>query len=146
MSPLPITGMFNASFTSLIIDQSAFSPYLCSLVRGCTVIAEAPASSTIPATSRALMHVLSHPLLIFAVTGTSDVSTTVSTISEIFSGFFKSALPAFDLTATFGTGHPIFMSIISGFMFLQIYSVAILNDSASAPNICWEIGRSSGVI
>ena len=142
MSPFPMIGIERDSLTSLIIDQSALSPYLCSLVLGWTVIADAPASSTIPATSRALMQLLSHPLLIFAVTGTLTLSTTASTISPIFGGFFRSALPACDLTATFGTGQPMFMSMMSGFMVFSMYSAAILNDLTSAPNICWEIGLS----
>ena len=96
--------------------------------------------------SIALMHLLFHPLLILAVTGRSTVSTTALTMSLILSGSFRSALPACALTATFVTGHPMFMSIMSGFMFSSMYAAAILKDSAPDPKICWEIGLSASVM
>ena len=78
-------------------------------------MADAPASSMIFAISSALFS--SHPLLIFAVTGIGTVSTTVFIISSTLLGFLSNALPAPDLTATFVTGHPILMSMISGDIF-----------------------------
>ena len=63
------------SLTSRINDQSAGTSYLSSLVRGWTVIADAPASSIILATSTALMVFLSQPLLILTVTGIGTCSS-----------------------------------------------------------------------
>ena len=98
------------------------------------------------AISTALIELPSHPLLIFTVTGTLTELTTAFTISYTLSGFFKSALPAWAETATLGTGQPIFMSIISGFIFFSIYFAASTNEFLSLPKICWEIGLSKSVI
>ena len=81
------------------------------------VIAEAPALSTTLAISMALIFFSSQPLLIFTVTGIGTDATTASTISFTFFGLFNRAEPACDLIATFGTGHPILISIISGRIF-----------------------------
>ena len=45
------------------------------------------------------------------------VAKNVGNFFGTLSGFFSKALPAWDPIATLGTGHPIFISIISGFMF-----------------------------
>ena len=138
--------MDNSSLISLINDQSASPSYPCVLVRGCTVIADAPASSIIFEISSAFTCFLSQPLLILTVTGISTVSTTVLTISYTLDGFFNSALPAFPSTATLLTGHPIFMSMMSGFIFSETYCDAVLNDSTVEPNICCDNGRSYSVM
>ena len=126
--------------------QSALPSYPCALVLGWTVIALAPASSIILATSLALMLFSSQPLLILTVTGQGTASTTASTISFIFSGFFKSAAPACYLTATFGTGQPILISMISGFINSYTFLAATTKLVLSLPNICCAIGLSSSVI
>ena len=74
--------------------QSAFPLYPWARVRPCTVIAFAPAFSIALATSTAFTEDESHPLRIFTVTGTDTFLTTPLTISYIFSGFLRRALPA----------------------------------------------------
>ena len=134
--------MLTFSLTSLIIFQSDLPEYPWSFVLGCTVIADAPASSTIPAISTALMLFLSQPLLILTVRGISIISTIDSTIDLTFIGSFSNALPALPLFVTLATGHPIFISIISTLVFSQMYLDANVSDSISDPTICCEIGRS----
>ena len=56
----------------------------------------------------------SQPSRIFTVTGQGTASFTARTIFPIFKGSLIRALPS-PLEATFGTGHPILISIRSGF-------------------------------
>ena len=99
-------------------------------------MADAPAASTTLAISIALILLSSQPLLIFTVTGILTAFTTASTISFTLAGFFKRALPACDFIATLGTGHPMFISIISGFISFSTSFAALINEFLSLPNIC----------
>ena len=85
---------------------------------------------------------LSQPLLSFTVTGIGTMSTIDSTIDFTLSGSFIKAHPAFDLFVTLVTGHPMLMSMISTFVFSQMYFDAKVRDSKSEPTICCEIGCS----
>ena len=60
-SPLAMTGMLTACLTSRIVFQSASPPYICMRVRPCTATALTPTSSSILASSTALMLPLSQP-------------------------------------------------------------------------------------
>ena len=70
------------------MSKSTVPEYPWLLVLPCIVIALAPASWHILATSGALILLLSQPLLILTVTGTFTALTTDETISFILEGFF----------------------------------------------------------
>ena len=99
-------------------------------------MALAPALSQTFATSQAFICSSSQPLLILTVTGTDTAFTTALTISLILLGSFNSALPAWALRATFGTGHPIFISIISGCICSSTIFAEATKEAISLPNIC----------
>ena len=79
-------------------------------------IADIPFFSAICATLVATICSLSHPFLIFNVTGTLAFFTTAFINFSAFSKSNKSLLPSPFFT-TFGAGHPIFISIISAILF-----------------------------
>ena len=99
-------------------------------------MALAPAFSILLATSTQFIVLLSQPLLILTVTGISTALTTDLTIFSILSGSFNNDAPACDFKAILGTGHPIFISKISGCINSTIFFAAITNESSSLPNIC----------
>ena len=82
---------------------------------------------------------------IFTVTGLETESTSRAITSYTFSGSRSNLLPASTLVI-FGTGHPIFKSIISASVFLSTYFAASTNVSISPPKICKLSGRSLGSI
>ena len=138
-----MTGMLTACLTSRIVFQSASPPYICMRVRPCTATALTPTSSSILASSTALMLPLSQPRRIFAVTGTLTARTTASAMRAAFSGSFISALPSPFLT-TLPTGQPMLISKMSA----PEISIAICAASAmqftSLPKICAANGFSLG--
>ena len=80
MSPLAMTGMFTACFTSRIMSQSALPAYIWARVRPWTATASAPADSISWANSTALTLPLSQPLRILTVTGLPQAAFTAVTI------------------------------------------------------------------
>ena len=136
MSPLPMTGTLTASFTALITLQSASPEYICLRVLGWTAIAAAPELSISRANSTAFICSSSQPERIFTVTGQSASPTAALTIFAASSGVFISALPPPGFT-TFGTGQPMFMSIISGLKPRSPRSLtALAINSGSSPKSC----------
>ena len=100
-----------------------------------TAIADAPACSSIAASSGALHELLSQPLRILTVTGTGTAFTTASTIRAAFSGSFISALPS-PLFAIFGMGQPMLMSIKSAPDASSASAAPSAMTDGSLPKIC----------
>ena len=96
------------------------------------------------ANSAAFTLLSSQPFLIFTVTGTFASDTAAFTISADNSVFFINAAPE-PFPATFGTGQPIFISMISGLYLLIIFTAFFIN-SGSLPNSCSAHGLSFSVI
>ena len=142
-SPFPITGTETLSLTFFIISQSAFPEYIWSLVLPWTATASAPACSIATANSTALTESLFQPFRNFTVTGTPETLFTAFTISAARSISFIKALPEL-LFTTFGTGHPMLISSMSGAYDMHI-SVAFFINSGSSPKSCKAIGRSPSV-
>ena len=136
-----MTGMDTASLTAAMISRSTPGAYICALVRPWTVMAEIPASSAILAISTALTWLSSQPLRIFTVTGTGTAWTTARMISPASFGSRMRALPP-PLPATLGAGHPMLMSMTSGW-----WAMASLAPWAitwgSLPKSCTPAGRSA---
>ena len=150
MSPLPTTGISTASLTARMMLQSALPEYICSFVRPCTQIIEAPASARRLASSTALMLSLSQPARILTVTGILTALTVSRTTSAAKVGFFISAEPS-PLPTIFAMGQPMLMSMTEGETSLMVPRYSLLSRSAaaratnsgSAPNNCTAMGSSS---
>ena len=83
------------------------------------------------------------PARILTVTGFWTAFAMASTIFPTSTGFFISAEPS-PLLTTFGTGHPIFTSIMSNGRSSTRFAISPIT-SGSEPNSCNAIGCSFGV-
>ena len=131
MSPLPITGILSRGldFTAAIISQSAVPLYNCERVRPCTVIACMPQSCSCSARSTIIFDSWSHPSRVFTVTGMSMASTTARVISSIL-GMSRSIPAPAPFPATFFTGQPKFMSMISGLAWRAIWAASTIGPTS----------------
>ena len=112
-------------------------------MRPWTVIADAPASSTIFASIGALISESFQPARIFTVTGIFTFFAIEATISAACDGVRIRLQPALCL-AIFGTGHPMLMSTTLAPMPSTICAASAI-FAGSPPKIWIETGRSSSV-
>ena len=84
---------------------------------------------------------MSQPKRVFTVTGVLTASTTARVMSSI-RGILRSIPAPAPLPATFLTGQPKLMSIMSGWTLSTIFAASTI-DSTSRPYICIPTGRSS---
>ena len=140
-SPLAITGMCTAFFTSRIQSQLAVPAYICTLVRPWTATAAAPASSMARANSTQLMEPLSQPRRNFTVTGQPAPRTTASITFTARSGLRIRPEPSPEL-ATLGTGQPMLMSMKSAPDTWWAMAAASCMHTGSLPKIWAAAGCS----
>ena len=104
-SPFPITGSDVFAFTSAITSQCAWPVNFSERARACTVTHFTPERSSTFATSGALVEVWSHPMRIFAVTGSRTAFTTAVVTRSSRSRSVSMAAPA-SRAITLRTGQP----------------------------------------
>ena len=141
-SPLAMTGMDTARFTSRMMSQSARPAYICTRVRPCTATAAAPLRSHIAANCTAFTSPPSQPLRNFTVTGTSTAAATAETISAASSGVRIRALPS-PLLTILPTGQPMLMSMMSAPDISRARRAPSAITAGSWPKICAATGRPS---
>ena len=141
-SPLAITGMDTASFTSRMWSQLAAPEYIWVLVRPWTATADTPASSMRLANSTQLMEPLSQPRRNFTVTGVPWAPrTTAAATRWALSGSRMRAEPSPEL-ATLGTGQPMLMSTTSAPDRSRARAAPRSINGSSQPKICTAAGCS----
>ena len=141
-SPLAMTGMDTARFTSRMMSQSARPAYICARVRPCTATAAAPAPSQSRAKATAFTSPPSQPLRNFTVTGTSTAAATAETISAASPGVRIRALPS-PLLTILPTGQPMLMSMMSAPDISRARRAPSAITAGSWPKICAATGRPS---
>ena len=142
MSPLPITGIFTAAFTSAMRVQSAWPLYPCSRVRGCRATACSPQSSASRAICTATNSLSLHPARNFMVEGMEMAARTFLRICSTSGRSRSSPDPPLHFTTLF-TGQPKLMSTMSKPWSSQTLAASAIT-SGSEPNNCAEMGCSSG--